>query len=806
MLKLYNPSGQRIGAIEHYQNLCVEEEISQLNVISFEVPKSESDLIDFEGYVETEKDGRYVIKEKTSNNDTMEFKGIYDLEELSGFIESKAYVSLSLSDMMEDILVGTGWDFQTSDTSIKTASGVTIDRLDLIYAIVRDTFGLEIKFDNQAKVITAEHHLGSDKGVYLHDEVNLVELKVDGDTYDFATRIIPRGADGLSIESVNGGLPYLENLQYSSKIITTYWSDERYTVPERLMAAAQDKLDILSKPLKSYSAQVVDLSRVSKMTILEYSPGDVITLQDRESGIKEKQRIVLRKKYLDEPERDSVTIANRLRQIDDSVKTEFDGMKQDFSVIRASLQLLDQKVLARVTKNEYDTDKEAMDLAYAELGLSIEGLEAEVLDIDGNISDLNLRATGLENRVANAEGDILALETTAQGLTVDVQNLDGDVANLKLGAEELKFEISNMSVGGRNIFLTSGDFKSPITNWLDNGGGIELVNSDRYGKTIQTIVGTGIQGIWYKLDNNVEYTFSALIKSNQSFSGSGSVPLHYHAGLNNTNQGKIQIIKSSVEYAPSDVGKYKLLYITFKLTQDADTFKPFIYWGTGERVFNIAYLKLEKGNMPTDFVPAPEDVDAKVTTVSTTVDGMKIDVQKYKDGKLTGQTYDFNGSAFTIGGGGGDVAKHTNSESMYTHSDGSYTRIGTSGMERVISGNPKKYHYLTTAGAISASFYSPSYIDRGYLTMQTITLPADFKNKDFQVLPSLGGFTCYELYQGEEMKTPYYALTMSDISVTINKAAGTCSISARLHFARTVSSYPDNPYRVDFKINYMAVG
>lgn len=384
MLKLYNPSGQRIGAIEHYQNLCVEEEISQLNVISFEVPKSESDLIDFEGYVETEKDGRYVIKEKTSNSDTMEFKGIYDLEELSGFIESKAYVSLSLSDMMKDILVGTGWDFQTSDTSIKTASGVTIDRLDLIYAIVRDTFGLEIKFDNQAKVITAEHHLGSDKGVYLHDEVNLVELKVDGDTYDFATRIIPRGADGLSIESVNGGLPYLENLQYSSKIITTYWSDERYTVPERLMAAAQDKLDILSKPLKSYSAQVVDLSRVSRMTILEYSPGDVITLQDRESGIKEKQRIVLRKKYLDEPERDSVTIANRLRQIDDEIRSAFDGMRQDFTVIRSSLQLLDQAVEGKVSQNDYDTDKSQMEQDYTSFRTEFDNFTITVQSGGGN--------------------------------------------------------------------------------------------------------------------------------------------------------------------------------------------------------------------------------------------------------------------------------------------------------------------------------------------------------------------------------------------------------------------------------------
>ncbi|WP_312459472.1 phage tail spike protein [Proteiniclasticum sp.] len=432
MLKLYNPSGQRIGALEHYENLVVEEEVSQLNLLSFDVPKEYSSLIEYEGYVETEHNGRYIIKEKSSRTDTMGYKAIYDLEDLNGHIESKAYVSMTLSAMMADLLNGTGWAINTSDTSLRTATAVTIDRLDLIYAIVRDTFGLEIKFDNQAKVITAEQYLGSDKGVYFHDEVNLIELQVDGDTYDFATRIIPRGADGLSIESVNGGLPYLENTQHSTKIITRYWSDERYTIPENLKAAAQAKLDVMSKPLKSYAARVVDLARIAGISILEYSPGDVITLVDRESGIKEKQRIVVRRKFLDEPERDAITIANRLRQMDDSIQTEFDGMKQDFSVIRASLQLLDQKILARVSQNEYDTDKEAMDLAYAQLELGLEGIEAEVLDLEGNVSALNLSSQELEGRMQNAEGDIGLLELSASNFQVKISGIEENIQNIEL--------------------------------------------------------------------------------------------------------------------------------------------------------------------------------------------------------------------------------------------------------------------------------------------------------------------------------------------------------------------------------------
>lgn len=384
MLKIYNASGDHIANLDKYEDLMIEEEVSQLNVLFFDIPKDLSYLIEHEGYVEVEGDGKYVIKEKNLNKDFYEIVGMYDLEELQEYIESKAYVSLTAQQMMDDLLTGTGWSFETSDNKVRTATGVTIDRLDLIYAILRDTFELEIRFDNQAKVIYAESELGEDKGVYFHDEVNLDEIKVDADTYDFATRIIPRGKDGLSIEAINDGLPYLENLTYSSKIITRYWSDERYTVVENLKEAAQKKLDVWSKVLKNFSAKVYDLARISGIDILAYAPGDTIEIVDKESGIREKQRIIVRKKYPDEPRKDTITIANRMRQLSDSNKEEFDGIKQDFSVIRANFQLLEEAVEGKVSQNEYNTDKEQMEEDYAAFKLEFDNFTVTVQDGGGN--------------------------------------------------------------------------------------------------------------------------------------------------------------------------------------------------------------------------------------------------------------------------------------------------------------------------------------------------------------------------------------------------------------------------------------
>ena len=97
---------------------------------------------------------------------------------------------------------------------------------------------------------------GSDKGVYFLDSLNLKSLSVKSDSYDFYTRIIAKGKDDLRV--------VLENFQYSSKIKTYIWKDERYTDIESLTEDAEAKLNDLSKPYRAYSATVIDLANINK--------------------------------------------------------------------------------------------------------------------------------------------------------------------------------------------------------------------------------------------------------------------------------------------------------------------------------------------------------------------------------------------------------------------------------------------------------------------------------------------------------------------------------------------------------------
>lgn len=185
--------------------------------------------------------------------------------------------------------------------------------------------------------------------------------------------------------------------------------------------------------------------------------------------------------------------------------------------------------------------------------------------------------------------------------------------------------VGALEFGGTNLFRDSANFSKGTKHWMSNGGGFSIKENGHpvYGNTALTTAGNGMNGVWYKLESNVQYTYSMLAKADKSFTGNNATPIHYHAGKSNVNQNKIKVLSYNTSYTSGDVGKFKLLHITFMLTEDADSFKPFIYFGSSQQVnFEIAYLKLEKGNKPTDWSPAPEDFDEKIDQINKEVDSI----------------------------------------------------------------------------------------------------------------------------------------------------------------------------------------
>lgn len=321
MIKIYDDERNLVLTSNEHNNLYISRDRNEVDMLGFTVAEDVGSFIKLEGYIET-SEGTFVVKEKTLSG-SYSIVGIMDLEDFDYFVEYEKFERKTLTEIINSLVSRFGWTVVGSGDDRQT---VTIQNMSLMEAINEcvNLFKYEIKFNNKEKIINVGKELGSDKGVYFHSDLNLKRVEISSDSYDFATRILPVGKDGLTIESVNNGNKFLEDYTYTDKVKTVYWEDNRYTIPENLKATAQEMLDNLSKPLRAFNCEIVDLVNNSKYDFMDFDVGDTITIIDSNSKIKEKHRITSHILYIDERHKGSVRFENKPRDIIDRF-TEFDN-------------------------------------------------------------------------------------------------------------------------------------------------------------------------------------------------------------------------------------------------------------------------------------------------------------------------------------------------------------------------------------------------------------------------------------------------------------------------------------------------
>ena len=144
-------------------------------------------------------------------------------------------------------------------------------------------------------------------------------------------------------------------------------------------------------------------------------------------------------------------------------------------------------------------------------------------------------------------------------------------------------------------------------------------------------------------------------------------------------------------------------------------------------------LKVTTDNITTEVGKKVNGSDLK-TIVTQNADSWRLSI----NGKLRGTFYNFDGNSFSIGNSDGSTtAYHASECSKWTHSDGSWTRIDANGLTWNKSGSSSGYHYLLYAG---------EYTCNSEETV-TITLPDEFKGKNFKVVTSIKRlFIAYDEY------------------------------------------------------------
>ena len=357
LLELYDRNHKKLANLTGIKSPHIQRTLEYGDeTLDFSYPTSGPWLAQLlaECYIRTDRQ-EYVVKavEKSSASAWRKVSCALNIEELEGApFEGFETVEQTVQAAAEFALEGTGWTVE-ADADITKKRTIRKEDDTTAWEVVKQivtTYRVELEIDAVNKRLKFHTRRGQDRGAYFIERLNLRSLGVKTSSYGFYTRLIPIGKDGLHLW--RDGQNYIENHQYSDKVITSIWRDERYTVTAALLEDAQARLDEASTPARAYTAELVDLAAQSdKYNALAYDLGDAVLLVSEKTDEREKQRIVKLDEYPDDPLANKAELSNVKQTFAQLQKTEAEMATADAVAIAT-------KRTKKVLKDDYLTKKE----------------------------------------------------------------------------------------------------------------------------------------------------------------------------------------------------------------------------------------------------------------------------------------------------------------------------------------------------------------------------------------------------------------------------------------------------------------
>lgn len=335
MLKIYDPADATnvIPLPIDDNKRYVKHVFGGADLLVFEVASNDPryQYIVEETKVEDENN-RYVVKQIDEHSDFVTVSCHLDMDDwreelIPTFRPTNALLQNVLTSILPDDWSIVGAGVFTKRTTVEKSIGEPFEYVSAYELLdpIAQAYECVFRFDTIDKVIEALDIASyTPSGQYFTDELNLKSVGYVGDSTNLVTRLYAFGKkddDGnyLTFADINDGKAYVEDNTYSSKIISVGWIDERYTVPENLLADAQVKLAEMSKPARSYSCDTRHLGD----EIWMYK---IVTLIDRRRGLRVDHQIVEHKEY---PNHVADTIV--LSSVEKKIQTKFEQLRVDIS-------------------------------------------------------------------------------------------------------------------------------------------------------------------------------------------------------------------------------------------------------------------------------------------------------------------------------------------------------------------------------------------------------------------------------------------------------------------------------------------
>lgn len=332
----------------------------------------------------------------------------------------------------------------------------------------------------------------------------------------------------------------------------------------------------------------------------------------------------------------------------------FDGTGYDLGYISiantASGRSIDLKVRFKLEKGNKVTDwtpapedaQAEIDAANAVIQTHTEKLSTHEAKISSNETEINLRVTtsDFKSYEATVNGELASAKSRLSASESSISTLQ-DQITLKVEQKDIQTAVNNIQIGGRNLLLDSATkklkaYQGSTLTFTENVAVEEWGAKDAIGVTgscgTSNILGVLSGASCSPSVNGMSYVHSIYIKNN----GVATI-----AVTNNNLGGKVTIAfgesKRVVMYGKGN----GTAWLQLNVTSDSMAAFDFVYW----------HPKIEEGTKVTDWTPAPEDVDNKFASYSTTAQMQSaIDLAKDSITTAVSQTYAKKSEVSTVSG------------------------------------------------------------------------------------------------------------------------------------------------------------
>ncbi|MFO3716128.1 phage tail protein [Anaerococcus cruorum] len=552
-----------ITPFDAYKDLLLEQEINKLDILSFSIPSKFKSAFKNEYIIKLDNQD-YVIKniEPYYNDYLIECK--QDISDWYIFNDSLNFPYKPINDVLEGIKPN-DWQIVILD-DITQKRTITADHKmsSQVVEELKDKYGVEIRYDNRKKKLIVGFQIAEDNGAYFSEELNLKDKVIKTESFEFATRIIPEGMNGLMINQVNEGKEYLENKSYSPKTITYYWKDERYTNIQNLKDAAQAKLDILSKPFTSIELKVQDLSRAIGVANLKFELGDYVHHLDKDNKSIDLYRIIKLKRYDNDPLKTEIVLNNKpLDLVDDEkslnnriieltsemwektrvrfettedairgyVETQRRESEEAFKTYKAEREMTDRRIYEKISETTTYVDPvtgqtQPIVDKQLEIDKSLDGIKIELI---------NQQETNDANIQANFQEIEDFIKKVLDSFDASLSSMQGDVLAYKQAFDIANGEVNSEITALRHEIDQSGDdIKNYIHSNYSTRNQTDALIEDKMGNIRQEI-GKSEEGV----KKYVEENYSTRTQTSTAI------------------QSEVRTIKNDVDTAKSDASRAK---------------------------------------------------------------------------------------------------------------------------------------------------------------------------------------------------------------------------------------------------------